>query len=586
MKKWIGLILCLALVVVFALPAEAEGETKFTITADKTELQRGDTVTFTVTISASQPCTSFGLVLSYNEAVYEIVEGSCSVAGATTQNFSKEGKIFSVLFESVTVPSGNVGSFTLKVKADAPIAVASVSAASSVKNGDEVVPSVVGSADVSVVCVHVYDTDCDEYCNLCNAQRTVNHNWDEGQQTAAPGCTTPGSKTFVCKTCGATKTEEIPAQHTYDNGCDTDCNLCGATREAQHTWNSGTVTLEPGCTTPGTLTYTCSVCGTTKEETLAPAHKYEGDWQTDGDGHWLVCACGAVSPKEGHAYGDAWESDGENHWKSCTDCGYQSKAAHTPGAEATEFTNQVCTTCDRVLKWATHQHTYGDDWFRDDRGHGHPCTVCNRVAETEKHVYDSDCDPDCSVCGYTRIPQHIYSERWSSDTNGHWHACELCNEGLEIEAHVPGPEATLTTPQICLTCGYEIAPSLGHTHKYDGAWKKNAESHWKECSCGMTSVKGEHNWDAGVVTREPTSTVVGRMTYTCLDCGEKKTVSIEHTGSDIDPNSQNAAEKPGFPWWLIVIVVAIPVVALGTYVVVGVIGGKKQEGRFTEKDEV
>ncbi|MFR6368433.1 MAG: hypothetical protein ACLUOA_06030 [Gemmiger formicilis] len=37
-----------------------------------------------------------------------------------------------------------------------------------------------------------------------------------------------------------------------------------------HTWDDGTVTTKPGCETEGVKTYICKTCGATKEENLRP----------------------------------------------------------------------------------------------------------------------------------------------------------------------------------------------------------------------------------------------------------------------------------------------------------------------------
>ena len=52
--------------------------------------------------------------------------------------------------------------------------------------------------------------------------------------------------------------------------------------------------------------------------------------------------------------------------------------------------------------------------------------------------------------------------------------------------------------------------------------------------CGAKDTKsiqptGEHTWDAGEVTTEPTCSAEGVMTYTCTVCGAKDTKSIQPT---------------------------------------------------------
>ena len=49
-----------------------------------------------------------------------------------------------------------------------------------------------------------------------------------------------------------------------------------------HVWNDGTITKEPTCTEAGEKTYTCTVCGESKKETVAAAgHKYSPEWTID-----------------------------------------------------------------------------------------------------------------------------------------------------------------------------------------------------------------------------------------------------------------------------------------------------------------
>ncbi len=50
-----------------------------------------------------------------------------------------------------------------------------------------------------------------------------------------------------------------------------------------------------------------------------------------------------------------------------------------------------------------HTHTWATEYKSDATGHWHECTAGDGAkSETEAHVYDSDSDADCNVCGYTR----------------------------------------------------------------------------------------------------------------------------------------------------------------------------------------
>lgn len=91
-------------------------------------------------------------------------------------------------------------------------------------------------------------------CDHSEVSDKAEHDFDEGVVTVDPTCSAVGTKTFTCKTCGATKTEEVSMiAHTYE----------------------GAVTTDPTCSAVGTKTFTCKTCGTTKtEEIPAVAHTY------------------------------------------------------------------------------------------------------------------------------------------------------------------------------------------------------------------------------------------------------------------------------------------------------------------------
>lgn len=69
------------------------------------------------------------------------------------------------------------------------------------------------------------------------------------------------------------KTSVLKASETEGTGC-------------EHSWDGGTVTSEATCTEDGVLTYTCTICGGTKTETIeATGHTWDGN----------VCSsCGSV----------------------------------------------------------------------------------------------------------------------------------------------------------------------------------------------------------------------------------------------------------------------------------------------------
>ena len=131
----------------------------------------------------------------------------------------------------------------------------------------------------------------------------TNHDWDEGVITTEPTCTTKGVKTFTCKNCKTTKTEEVNALgHDYSNEWTIDkkatcleegskshhCTRCDEKKDVtvipvlSHNYDNGVITTEPTCTKDGVKTYTCKDCKTTKTEVLkALGHDYSKEWTVD-----------------------------------------------------------------------------------------------------------------------------------------------------------------------------------------------------------------------------------------------------------------------------------------------------------------
>lgn len=79
----------------------------------------------------------------------------------------------------------------------------------------------------------------------------LGHDWGEWVTSIEPTVSTVGYRYHVCNRdgCGYREGEDIPKLHT-------------------HTWDAGVVTQKPTATEPGVRTYTCTVCGQTRTETI------------------------------------------------------------------------------------------------------------------------------------------------------------------------------------------------------------------------------------------------------------------------------------------------------------------------------
>ena len=118
---------------------------------------------------------------------------------------------------------------------------------------ENTVPATCGEAGrVDTIC-----NNCGEVISTKEIPATGEHTWGNGTVTTEPTENEPGVRTFTCTICGATRTETIPATGTHDY--------------------QFTKTVAPTCTADGYDLYTCSGCGATEKRNSKPAlgHKWD-----------------------------------------------------------------------------------------------------------------------------------------------------------------------------------------------------------------------------------------------------------------------------------------------------------------------
>ncbi|MBQ9115893.1 MAG: hypothetical protein IJY04_02610, partial [Clostridia bacterium] len=128
-----------------------------------------------------------------------------------------------------------------------------------------------GGETVPPCTTHTFDNDCDAECNVCGATRTPTHKYDNACDKE-------------CNVCKATR----ETTHKYDNNCDTDCNVCKETRSITHTYDND-------------CDKDCNVCKKTRTTT----HKYDGE----DDPECNVCKATREIPT---AFEKWW--DANNQW--------------------------------------------------------------------------------------------------------------------------------------------------------------------------------------------------------------------------------------------------------------------------------
>ena len=174
---------------------------------------------------------------------------------------------------------------------------------------------------------HTYIEDIDIDANA--------HKWDEGKVTTEPTCTEKGIKTFTCV---------HNAQHTYIEDIDIDANA--------HKWDEGKVTTEPTCKDEGTKNFTCTHNSehTKTEKIVKTEHSYDNACDadcnvcketrtpaehSDADSNGVCDVCSYVYPKA-----EPSETDGD---------GVTDKTEESTEEKTEEKTDEDKNGCDSAI---------------------------------------------------------------------------------------------------------------------------------------------------------------------------------------------------------------------------------------------
>ncbi len=447
----------------------------------------------------------------------------------------------------------------------------------------------------------------------------------------------------TCKTEGCTEHDTVVA-HTKDRDAATEndpvkCTECDyvIAKALGHICANHLTLVEAKaatCTVPGnTAYYECS-CGKFYEDATASVEitdhdsvitaALNHDWAAATCTEPKTCkreGCGATDGNPlGHNYSTDWSRDASSHWHDCQNEGCTDKAnfaKHTPGAAATETTDQTCTECGYVIAKAlghicanhlTAVAAKAATCTEPGNTAYYQCSCGKLYADATASVEITDHDSvvikalghdwvaaTCTEpktckregCGATEGDPigHNYSTAWSHDASGHWHACqnEGCTDKEDFAQHTPGEDATETTDQTCTECGYVITPALGHVcanHLTAVAAKaatctKAGNTAYYECSCGKLyadatasvelteaqTVIAVHNHDyEWKIDREATATKNGSKHEECTVCHDKKAaVEIPATGDThpkTDETSPQTGDDNGMNLWIALLFVS------------------------------
>ncbi|MCI5770733.1 MAG: hypothetical protein MR035_09355 [Dorea longicatena] len=266
--------------------------------------------------------------------------------------------------------------------------------------------------------------------------------------------------------------------------------------KGQHHWNNGVETIAATCNKAGSKTYTCTVCGEKKTESIPATENH--NWKThEAKGH-----------EEKVLVKKAWDEPLYDERYICNGCGKQFKTDDEAldHIMSTDITS-VCQNYSLVtvqVDTLHHDDFYVTKWIVDEKGYDE-CTVCGKTKHT--HAYDDGVvtrEPSCKSKG-----EKTFTCRTCGDTY---------TESIPTsEAHIYNDGVVSTAPTCdkegvkifaCMRCDAikkESIPALGHAwHHHD------AEGHWET-----------------VTVKEPWEETVYESRYICNGCGAEFKTNLE-----------------------------------------------------------
>ena len=260
--------------------------------------------------------------------------------------------------------------------------------------------------------------------------------------------------------------------------------------------------------------------------------------------HYWMCSCDLIEYNDNHLYEEpgtalghlwSWTSNGNGtHTRTCQ--------RENCNATETKDCSGGAATCTAKAKCSTCNAEYGEKLPHDFTAEtAEEQYLKSGSSCTEKAVYYKS----CTVCGLsskgtaseaTFESGSVLGHEWgawtqNSDGSSHTRICKRDANHRE-NGTCSGGEATCIARAKCNVCNAEYGGKNPNNHAGTlGEWQSDGNNHWKEYSCcGAEADRGPHDWDNGQVTTQPTCTNAGEKTFTCNECGRKKTEQIDATG--------------------------------------------------------
>lgn len=371
----------------------------------------------------------------------------------------------------------------------------------------------------------------DEYCKDCgtivvtgSVIAQTGHSWNDGTVTIEPTEVSSGIKTYTCTKCSDIKTEVLQPLSSHE-----------------HVWDGGLITKHPTENAEGEKTYHCTIgnCNQTKTVKIAKLPHTTHVWGNgtvtkqpseteDGEATYHCTAEGCNETKT--------EAIGKlGHTTHVWDEGTVTKQP-TETAEGEKLYTCTINGCEVTMTEILDKVTP---------------EVCTHTGEKElKNVVKATCTQDgysgdkyCKNCGDLVKKGNVVAttgHTWDGGTitkqptqtaegeKTYYCTTTGCN-GTKTDkidklsqttcTHIGNREVKNVTKETCTQNGY------------------TGDEYCKDCGAvvekgDVIASTGKHTWDNGTITQAPTETTTGIKTYTCTTCATTQTETVPATGGN------------------------------------------------------
>lgn len=523
MKRITAVLLVLALVLcimpsgVFAVSTNA---VTFTIAPDKTEVNPGDTVNFTLSVQQTGQMTALETYLVLPVGL-TLVPGSLVTANKSVLGWDDLDKTeeylqitgfgapyngtaaVQIATFSCTVDANTSGSLsvgldpttyavdesyvTLKEVAIVPAQLTAVIPVTGVQLNKNTLSLKTSESETLVATV--------DPNNASNGKVT----WKSDDETIA----TVDSNGKVVAVKEGTTTITVT---TEDGGFEATCTVSVA---CSHTNKTETPANGADCVNSGNNKYyTCDACGdvfkadgvteTTVQAETIPALEHDFNEKIEDAAHlvpgsgadcqhakqyYLDCTrCNVMGTTTwtsttmgNHQMETTWTTENNKHYHKCsvTGCTYIEDETNCSGGTATCTAKAVCSTCQKAYgEMLNHDLTH---YARNGADHTKPGNIEYwQCEDCDKYFSDAAANNEITQADTVieQIP-HSHSANWSKNDSQHWNECS-CGDKINVYDHNYDNSCDTT----CNTCGH-IRPI---THTWMTTLSYNATQHWTECS--------------------------------------------------------------------------------------------------------